>query len=67
MLAWRELEFAEAARPPVEACSEADQVTALLERDAARGLGLLQVFEGREMLVGLRGVGQGQRCSARRR
>jgi hypothetical protein len=59
MLAWgRVLEFAEAARPPVEAGRGADAIRPGRQRHAAGGLGLLQVVQGLEVLVGERRVGQ---------
>jgi hypothetical protein len=52
------LEFADALGPPSEGGSGADEVRALLKRDAADSLGLLQVLDGGEVLVGEGGIGQ---------
>src|SRR5579859_4384993 len=66
ILAWgRVLEFAEAARPPMKAGRRADEVASGLQRDTACRLGILQVLEGGEVLVGQCRVGQGPQVLGR--
>lgn len=52
------LEFAEAARQPVKAGRGADEVASALQHHGPGSLGIFQLLEGGDVLVGQRRVGQ---------